>query len=207
MSQRLPVVLSVTALVVAVLGATPLGRATVNAVVPRDSVDTAALQNGAVTTAKVKDRSLLARDFKQGQLPSGPPGPQGPPGTIAGLPAGGGLAGSYPNPTIAADAVTGAGVADGTLRLGDTAVLSGQVRVDAPAIAAHSCRPQSAPVPGVKAYDRTLVLPTQNLSPGLFVTQIFNTNAAGKLLFRVCNVTGTALDPPLGGWAYIVWRP
>ena len=123
------------------------------------------------------------------------------------MPAGGALAGSYPNPTIAADAVTGAGVADGTLRLGDTAVLSGQVRVDAPPIAAHSCRPQSAPVPGAKAYDRTLVLPTQNLSPGLVVTQIFNTNAAGKLLFRVCNVTGTALDPPLGGWAYIVWRP
>jgi len=207
MSQRLSLVLSATALAVAVLGATPLGRATVDSVLPRNSVDTAAIQNGAVTAAKVKDRSLLARDFKQSQLPSGPPGPQGPPGTIVGMTAGGGLAGSYPNPTIAADAVTGAGVADGTLRLGDTAILSGQVRVDAPQIAAHSCRALSAPAPGMKAYDRTLVLPTQNLSPGLFVTQIFNTNAAGKVLFRVCNATGSSLDPPLGAWAYVVWRP
>ena len=199
--------LSATALAVAVLGTTSLGRATVETVLPRNSVDTAALQNGAVTAAKVKDRSLLAQDFKQGQLPAGPPGPQGPPGTIVGITAGGGLAGSYPNPTIAADAVTGAGVADGSLRLDDTAVLSGQVRVDAPLIPAHSCRGQSAPVPGVKAYDRTLVLPTQNLSPGLFVTQIFNTNAAGKVLFRVCNATGSSLNPPLGAWAYVVWRP
>ena len=199
--------LSATALAVAVLGTTSLGRATVGTVLPRNSVDTAALQNGAVTAAKVKDRSLLAQDFKQGQLPAGPPGPQGAPGTIVGITAGGGLAGSYPNPTIAADAVTGAGVADGSLRLGDSAVLSGQVRVDAPLIAAHSCRGQSAPVPGVKAYDRTLVLPTQNLSPGLFVTQIFNTNAAGKVLFRMCNATGSALNPPLGAWAYVVWRP
>ena len=199
--------LSATALAVAVLGTTSLGRAAIDSVLPRNSVDTAALQNGAVTAAKVKDRSLLAQDFKQGQLPAGPPGPQGPPGTIVGITAGGGLAGAYPSPTIAADAVTGAGVADGTLRLGDTANLSGQVRVDAPLIPANSCRGQSATVPGVKAYDRTLVLPTQNLSPGLFVTQIFNTNAAGKVLFRVCNATGTPLNPPLGAWAYVVWRP
>jgi hypothetical protein len=49
----------------------------------------------AVTSAKVKDRSLLAKDFKAGQLPAGAtgaqgeqgpqgiPGAQGPPGAIA----------------------------------------------------------------------------------------------------------------------------
>jgi hypothetical protein len=203
-SQRLSFALSVIALVVALLGTTPLGRATAGLVLPRNSVGTAALQDGAVTAAKVRDGSLLARDFKPSQLPRGP---QGPPGTIEGVAAGGDLTGSYPSPTIAPDTVGSAEIADGSLRLGDTAALSGQVRVDPPLVSAHSCRSQGARVPGVKAYDRTLVLPTRNLSPGLFVTQVFNTNATGRILFRVCNATGNAVDPPLGGWAYVVWRP
>jgi hypothetical protein len=58
----------------------------------------------------------------------------------------------------------------------------------------------------VKPYDRTLVLPTQNLPPGLFVTQVLNTNLAGRVLFRLCNATAKALDAPLGAWAYVVWR-
>jgi hypothetical protein len=47
---------------------------------PRGSVGRAQIRNNAVTTAKVRDRSLLARDFKVGQLPPGPEGPPGPPG-------------------------------------------------------------------------------------------------------------------------------
>jgi hypothetical protein len=44
----------------------------------------AKLPRNSVTSATVKDRSLLARDFKRGQLPRGargPAGPQGPSGT------------------------------------------------------------------------------------------------------------------------------
>jgi len=72
--------------------------------VPNNSVTTAKIKNGAVTTAKlkndavtapkitagavtsseVKNSSLLAVDFRPGQLPAGPTGPQGPPG-ISGL--------------------------------------------------------------------------------------------------------------------------
>src|SRR5918995_2522853 len=59
----------------------------------------AAIQNvprNSVTTIHVKDRSLLARDFRAGQIPrgprglpgpagpAGPAGPQGPPGTASG---------------------------------------------------------------------------------------------------------------------------
>lgn len=49
---------------------------------PANSVGTAQLQNNAVTSVKVKDRSLVATDFKRGQLigTPGPPGPAGPKG-------------------------------------------------------------------------------------------------------------------------------
>jgi hypothetical protein len=48
--------------------------------VPLLSVGTPQLKSNAVISAKVKNRSLLAVDFKKGQLPKGPRGPQGPAG-------------------------------------------------------------------------------------------------------------------------------
>jgi hypothetical protein len=48
--------------------------------VPKNSVGTPQLKNSAVTTAKVKNRSLLRADFASGQLPAGPRGPVGPVG-------------------------------------------------------------------------------------------------------------------------------
>ena len=53
--------------------------------VPLRSVGTPQLKGNAVTSPKVLNRSLLAVDFKQGQLPRGPRGPAGSPGT-AGAP-------------------------------------------------------------------------------------------------------------------------
>ncbi|MCU0258122.1 MAG: hypothetical protein MUF56_03775 [Solirubrobacteraceae bacterium] len=47
---------------------------------PRNSVGTAQLKPSAVTSAKVKNGSLLAADFRRGQLRAGPQGAAGPAG-------------------------------------------------------------------------------------------------------------------------------
>ncbi len=87
MRERLPLILSATALIVAVFGSTPLGEAAYNAVVPQNSVGAQQLRNGAVTNAKlrgdavdsgkVKNRSLKAIDFALGQIPAGQAGAKG----------------------------------------------------------------------------------------------------------------------------------
>jgi hypothetical protein len=82
MKHRLPIVLSTTALVIAVLGGTPLGEAAREQLVPRASVGTAQLRANAVVSSKVRNRSLLAVDFRLGQLPRGAQGPAGPQGPV-----------------------------------------------------------------------------------------------------------------------------
>jgi len=80
MSSKFNGVVAMTALVVAVLGATPLGHAAARIVLPSNSVGATQIKKGAVTSLKVKDGALLAADFKAGQLPQGAPGVQGPKG-------------------------------------------------------------------------------------------------------------------------------
>jgi hypothetical protein len=87
MGNRINSVLSLTALVVAVGGATPLGEAAWNQVVPRNSVGTLQLKRNAVKsskiapnvvrTAHVVNGSLLVEDFRPGQIPEGPKGDKG----------------------------------------------------------------------------------------------------------------------------------
>jgi hypothetical protein len=48
--------------------------------IPRNSVGNAQLKRNAVTSSKVRNGSLLSRDFRAGQLPQGPRGPAGPQG-------------------------------------------------------------------------------------------------------------------------------
>jgi hypothetical protein len=79
--------IAVTALVVALFGATPLGQAASRLVLPKNSIGAAQIKKSAVsgnkvaknaiTGAKVKNGSLMAADFKPGQLPAGPAGTKG----------------------------------------------------------------------------------------------------------------------------------
>jgi len=60
------------------LGGTSI--AAVTAALPRNSVGTIQLKQNAVTSAKVRNGSLLRADFRRGQIPAGPRGAQGPAG-------------------------------------------------------------------------------------------------------------------------------
>lgn len=77
MKRSMPMILAVTALVVAVFGSTPLGHAAAGFVLPSNSVGTAQLKASSVTGAKIKNGTLTAAKFKRGQLPAGPQGPKG----------------------------------------------------------------------------------------------------------------------------------
>jgi hypothetical protein len=90
MRGRLSLALSITAVLIAVLGSTPVGEAARDLVAQRPTIGTPQLKNGAVTTPKLKNNavtslkvlngSLLPADFKPGSLPSGATGPAGPAG-------------------------------------------------------------------------------------------------------------------------------
>ncbi len=75
---------------------------------PKNSVGTKQLKKNAVTGAKVKDGSLLAKDFEVGQLPAGPRGAVGPQG-VAGTPGPAGATG--PSGEAAATALPHARIA------------------------------------------------------------------------------------------------
>jgi len=126
-------VVAIVALVMSMAGA---GYAAIH--LPKNSVGHAQLKRNAVTTTNVKDHTLLARDFKKGQLPSGggktgktgprghtgrtgKTGPQGPPGPSASAvsalgdpPAGVGAFGAIASTTVSTT-VTGRLLVQGTV--------------------------------------------------------------------------------------------
>ena len=81
LNSKHAMIVALTALVVAVLGSTPLSQAAARFVLPKNSVGAGQLKKGAVTGLKVKDGTLVTADFKAGTLPAGGQGPKGETGT------------------------------------------------------------------------------------------------------------------------------
>ena len=77
MHARLTTALSSAALLVAVLGSTPVGQAAGRMILPSNSVGTAQLKPAAVTGTKIKNGTLTAAKFAAGQIPAGPQGDKG----------------------------------------------------------------------------------------------------------------------------------
>lgn len=125
MQQRLPIVLSVTALLVALLGWTGIAESTIDRLITgkdikNSSIGSIDIKNGAVTGRDVKNGSLTgadirngtlrALDFRPGELVVGAPGPQGPKGD----------AGEFPDTLPSKMTIRGAYGVSGTASAGET---------------------------------------------------------------------------------------
>jgi hypothetical protein len=181
---------------------------------PRNSVGTKQLKKNAVTTLKVKNNAITSPKVKNnaitgadvlesslGQVPSA--ATAAPSGA-----AGGSLAGTYPAPTLAPNAVTAAAVLDAAqatgLRKADIGAVTTTANVDPPNIAAGSCSSDSVPIPGAVTNDVVVAHPVNSVWSNLmYAVWLAQTDLVS---FRICNPTGAAIDGPALPFHFLLIR-
>ena len=177
---------------------------------PKNSVGTKQLKKNAVTGLKVKanaitspkvaSNSLTGSDINEASLGTVRSATNAITATTAGSAApsgaaGGGLSGTYPNPTLAANAVGSANVVDAGaagLRRADLAAVATTATFDPPNIPAHSCSSAVAAVPGAQTGDVIIAHPVSQFSGSL---AWFPQSVSSNVVFmRFCNPTANAVD-------------
>jgi hypothetical protein len=178
-SHRRPspaLVVATVALFVA-LGGTSI--AAVNAL-PRNSVGTIQLKQNAVTSAKVRNGSLLRADFRRGQIPAGPRGAQGPQG-----PAGPSDAyARFLNGPIAIPAALTT-LANLTIPQAGSYVISAKTYITATATGVATCRLEAG-----ADFDQSLTYVPSNLPFALPLLVVHTFAEPGSVDLK-CSATGT----------------
>jgi hypothetical protein len=153
-------------------------------------------------TKKVKRLSakLKSLEARVAELP--PTGATGPAGPATG-PAGGALSGSYPNPVLAAGAVTsaaiaegavtGAGVLDDSLTAADLmgGALSGSITLNAGFVATGRCRDFSIAVPGARVGDVVTLSVNDSILDDIVLSGV-RVDQPGNVIAKACNLSGAA---------------
>lgn len=158
----------------------------------------------AITSPKVATNSLTGADINETTLDTVPSATNATTATNAvtagsAAPsggAGGGLAGTYPNPTLAANAVASANVVDAAnaagLRKVDIAAVSTTVSFDPPNLGAGECGADSAPVTGAQPGDVLIAHPVNTVWGGLVYLPW--SVLAGSVYMRFCNPGPIAIN-------------
>jgi hypothetical protein len=165
-------------------------------------VGTNDIDNGAVTSPKIRDRQVKTPDIEDDAITSDKI-----------------RVGAVGNAAIADNSITSEKILDGSITSDDLATGSGfsgdaqeQVSqiifstcsIDFDAVAANKVKTAFCPVPGAKIGDHIIVT-NQDLSLGL-VTQSATVNATELVRIAVTNPSTSAVDPPSSTWALIVFR-
>jgi hypothetical protein len=176
-----------------------LGGTSYAATIPRNSVGTRQLKPSAVTTAKIRDGSLLTQDLSPATVAGlrgakGDTGPQGEPG----LPGATGDAGPRGD--------TGAtGPAGATGPKGSPGATGQQFSfsLDQPPVPAHSCTIADVAVRGVGFNQWGLLKSANAQSFNLTVSLLFT--ATGFIRLQFCNPSNSAIDPNSANWEVLLF--